>query len=304
MNMVFQGKTRRLPLALLGLLAAGLLTTACKKDETTAVPNFTAADDATITKYLASSSLPAAQKQNSGLYYVPLVTNANALRAGGGDSVAVLYTGKLLNGTVFDASSMHKNAPIVFKLGADNIIPGFAEGVSLMHLGDSAAFIIPSGLAYGPNSSSAIPANSILRFDAKLIKIVTEDQVIQNYLKLNSITNAQKQPSGLYFVPGVTNASAALAAGKTASVLYTGKLLDGTIFDASSQHANAPLQFVVGATPPKVIPGFDEGIALMHKGDKATLLIPSGLAYGPASPSTAIPAYSVLRFDVEVTDVK
>lgn len=302
--MLFSGKTRRLPLALLGLLAAGLLTTACKKDDTSAAPDYSAADDATITKYLASNSVTTAQKQPSGLYYVPLVTNVNALQAAGGDSVSVLYTGKLLNGTVFDASSLQNNKPLIFKLGVSNVIPGFAEGVSLMHLGDSAAFIIPSGLAYKENSFTAIPANSILRFNAKLVKIVTEDQTIQNYLKINSITTAQKRPSGLYFMPGVTNAGATSTAGKTASVLYTGKLLDGTVFDASSQHGNTPLQFVVGATPPKVIPGFDEGIGLMHKGDKATLLIPSSLAYGPQGAGTAVPPYSVLRFDVEVTDVK
>ena len=306
--MFFQGKTRRLPLGLLGVLAAGLLTTACKKDATVAAPDYTAADDATITKYLASNSITTAQKQTSGLYYVPLVTNASAMKPDSGSTVSVLYTGMLLDGTVFDATSQHNNVPFSFELGDKQLIKGFNKGVALMHLGDSAALIMPSGLAYGPNIvSPKIPANSILRFNLKLVDInfvLTDDKLIQNYLKLNSITTAQKQPSGLYFVPGVTNASAPLAAGKTVSVLYTGKLLDGTVFDASSQHGNAPLQFLVGATPPQVIPGFDQGIALMHKGDKATLLIPSNLAYGLQGASTAVPPNSVLRFDVEVTDVK
>ncbi|MEJ7658852.1 MAG: FKBP-type peptidyl-prolyl cis-trans isomerase [Hymenobacter sp.] len=116
-----------------------------------------------------------------------------------------------------------------------------------------------------------------------------DDKLITNYLNANAITTAQKQPSGLYFVPGTTNASAASAAGKTVSVLYTGKLLDGTVFDATSQRNNVPFQFVVGATPKQVVSGFDEGISLMHKGDKATLLIPSGLAYGPKVQAASFP---------------
>ena len=315
MKSFFSGRLRRLPVALLGLLTAGLLTTACKKDDTTATPDYSAADDATITKYLATNSITTAQKQASGLYYVPLATNASATKPAIGNTVSVLYTGKLLDGTTFDASSLHNNVPISFQLGVGRVIPGtggviagFDEGVSLMHLGDSAIFIIPSGLAYGPaGSAPAIPANAVVRFNVKLTDVnfvLTDDKLIQNYLALNSITTAQKQTSGLYFVPGVTNATAATTAGKTVSVLYTGKLLDGTVFDASSQHNNVPLQFVVGATPKQVIPGFDEGISLMHKGDKATLLIPSNLAYGLTGAGTSVPPNSVLRFDVEVTNVQ
>lgn len=297
-----------MPVALLGLLTAGLLTTACNKDDTTATPDYSAADDATITKYLATNTITGAQKQTSGLYFVPLVTNASATKPVAGNTVSLLYTGKLLDGTTFDASSQHSNVPVSFRLGANQVIPGFDEGASLMHLGDSALFIIPSGLAYGTQGNgSTIPANAVARFNVKLVDInfaLTDDKLIKNYLALNSITTAQKQASGLYFVPGITNTTAATTPGKTVSVLYTGKLLDGTTFDASSQHGNVPLQFVVGATPKQVIPGFDEGIALMHKGDKATLLIPSNLAYGLTGAGTSVPANSVLRFDVEVTDVK
>jgi FKBP-type peptidyl-prolyl cis-trans isomerase len=308
MKSFFSGKLRRLPVALLGLLTAGLLTTACNKDDTTATPDYSAADDATITKYLATNTVSNAQKQTSGLYFVPLVTNASATKPVAGNTVSLLYTGKLLDGTTFDASSQRNNVPVSFRLGAGQVIAGFDEGASLMHLGDSALFIIPSGLAYGPNGNgSTIPANAIVRFNVKLVDInfaLTDDKLIKNYLALNSITTAQKQASGLYFVPGITNTTAATTPGKTVSVLYTGKLLDGTTFDASSQHNNVPLQFLVGATPKQVIPGFDEGIALMHKGDKATLLIPSNLAYGLTGAGTSVPANSVLRFDVEVTDVK
>lgn len=310
MNMFFQGKTRRLPLALAGLLAASLLTTACKKDDTTnAAPDYSAADDATITKYLADKSISTAQKQPSGLYFVPLVTNANAPQATVGQAASIRYTSQLLDGTVLNASSKQGSVTSNFVVGNLAYIRGLEEGTSLMHLGDSAIFLVPSGLALGPNSTTSIPANSVLRFNVKLADVSSDlatldDKLIQNYLTANRISNAQKQSSGLYFVPITTNPNAAPSTtGKTVSVLYTGKLLDGTVFDATSSRNNTPFNFTVGAG--QSILGFDQGISLMHKGDKATLLIPSGLAYGEkGSQSGSIPPNAVLIFDVEVTEVK
>jgi FKBP-type peptidyl-prolyl cis-trans isomerase len=129
-----------------------------------------------------------------------------------------------------------------------------------------------------------------------------DEKLIKNYIKDNQITNAQRQGSGLYYVPVVTVPSGVRAmGGKTMSVLYTGTLLDGTVFDSSAKNGNKPFDFVLGAG--RVIQGWDEGIALMRKGEKSVLLIPSALGYG-ARGSGSIPANSVLRFEVELVDVK
>jgi FKBP-type peptidyl-prolyl cis-trans isomerase len=53
-----------------------------------------------------------------------------------------------------------------------------------------------------------------------------------------------------------------------------------------------------------MIPGVDEGVALLKKGSKAIFYLPSPLAYGPQSPSPDIAANSILIFEVEITDVK
>jgi FKBP-type peptidyl-prolyl cis-trans isomerase len=130
-----------------------------------------------------------------------------------------------------------------------------------------------------------------------------DEALIQKYLVDNKIATAQRQPSGLYYVPSTSKpAGTPAAAGKTVSVLYTGELLDGTVFDASAKHGNEPFSFVLGEG--KVIPGWDQGIALMHKGEKGVLLIPSALGYGPDGAGSDIPPNAVLRFEVELLDVQ
>ena len=64
---------------------------------------------------------------------------------------------------------------------------------------------------------------------------------------------------------------------KTVSVHYEGKLIDGTKFD-SSYDRGKPIDFPLGQG--RVIPGWEEGIALLKVGGKATLIIPPNLAYG------------------------
>jgi FKBP-type peptidyl-prolyl cis-trans isomerase len=130
-----------------------------------------------------------------------------------------------------------------------------------------------------------------------------DEALIQKYLSDNKITTAQRQPSGLYYVPSTPNPTGTpAAAGKTVSVRYTGELLDGTVFDASAKHGNEPFSFVLGEG--KVISGWDQGIALMHKGERGVLLLPSALGYGPDGAGSDIPPNAVLRFEVELLDVQ
>lgn len=291
-------------------LAGGATLSSCSKDET--YVDYSATDDALIKTYLTTNNITTAQKQASGLYFIPTVTNANATKVTIGQNVSFLFTGTLLNGTVFGTSGQDVTKAASFVLGKSNTISGLQEGISLMHLGDKATLLIPSGLAFGPtgsgsaSSGTTVPPNTVVRFEVEVVDLnyaATDDALIKKYLAANNITGAQKTASGLYYLPVVANATGTQAvANKRVSVLYTGKLLDGSTFDASSQRGNTPFTFTLGKG--EVIPGWDEGIALMRKGEKATLFIPSALGYGPVSPGTAIPANSVLRFDVEVTDVQ
>ena len=88
-------------------------------------------------------------------------------------------------------------------------------------------------------------------------------------------------------------------AGQRVKVHYTGKLLDGTVFDSSVERGE-PFEFALGAG--QVIKGWDEGIALMSKGEKGILYIPYDLAYGQMGAGGVIPPYANLIFEVELID--
>lgn len=82
------------------------------------------------------------------------------------------------------------------------------------------------------------------------------------------------------------------------TVKYTGKLVDGTVFDTSESRAE-PTSFVVN----QVIPGWTEALQLMHEGDKWILFIPSELAYGEQGAGGQIPPHATLIFEVELVKV-
>ena len=104
----------------------------------------------------------------SGLQYMVLKEGTGA-KPGPTDEVTVHYTGKLLNGTVFD-SSVERGEPATFPL--DKVIPGWTEGLQLMSEGAKYRLFIPSDLAYGSKGAGdQILPNSTLIFDVELIKV-------------------------------------------------------------------------------------------------------------------------------------
>ena len=102
--------------------------------------------------------------------------------------------------------------------------------------------------------------------------------------------------SGLFYTKTKKGKGALIKAGNEVTVNYTGKLLNGKEFD-SSIGKPAPFKFIVGQG--MVIPGWDEALQLMAKGGRATLLIPSNLAYGARVAGDVIPPFAPLIFEVE-----
>ncbi|HEX8658764.1 MAG TPA: FKBP-type peptidyl-prolyl cis-trans isomerase [Hymenobacter sp.] len=127
-----------------------------------------------------------------------------------------------------------------------------------------------------------------------------DDAILQEYAKKNNLT-PKKTPSGVYYQVLKPGTGPNPKAGQTVSVNYNGTLLSGKLFD-SSEKTGKPIDFPLGQGA--VIPGWDEGIALLNKGSKAILLIPSSLAYGTRGAGADIPANAPLRFEVELVDIQ
>lgn len=125
---------------------------------------------------------------------------------------------------------------------------------------------------------------------------------IQAYLKKNKLL-AKKTAGGTYYLVTRPGKGLPPKKGQTVRVLYRGTVLaTGKEFDSSAKHGNEPIAFALGTG--QVIPGWDQGIAMLTKGSKAVLFIPSALAYGPRGAGADIPANAVLRFEVELVDFK
>ncbi len=157
-------------------------------------------------------------------------------------------------------------------------------------------------------------------FDGKETKLSLEDanKIIQEYLQeltekkaaeIKAVgqkfleenkknANVKETASGLQYVVEKEGTGAQPSATDEVTVHYTGKLLDGTVFDSSVKRGE-PATFPLN----RVIPGWTEGVQLMKEGAKYTFFIPSDLAYGPQGVPNAIPPHSTLIFDVELIKV-
>ncbi|MBE2220307.1 MAG: FKBP-type peptidyl-prolyl cis-trans isomerase [Anaerolineae bacterium] len=107
--------------------------------------------------------------------------------------------------------------------------------------------------------------------------------------------------SGLQYIEIEPGTGTQAKAGDLVAVHYVGTMADGTEFD-NSLNRGQPIEFVLGKG--MVIPGWDEGVALMKEGGKATLVIPPELAYGSRGAGGVIPGNATLTFDVELVSVQ
>jgi FKBP-type peptidyl-prolyl cis-trans isomerase len=279
-------------------------------------------EEAQIKKYVEDNKI--ITKPNSLGLYIIETQPGSGVKIDTGSQVKMNYRVSLLDGKEL-FSSFERPEPIKFEYGKRIDTQGFESAVSTLKKGSKAKFIIPSTLAFGRRGSgTAVAPYQSLVYDVEILDVKTkaeyekeqienqkseqmktdslknaEHGLLEKYLKDNKIT-VKPQTDGLYYIPVVAGTGPKAEAGKTVKVHYTGKLLNGKVFDSSVERKN-PIEFMLGRG--QVIKGWDEGIAMMKQGEKATLIIPSAIGYSDRDMGV-IPPYSTLVFDVELVEVK
>ena len=240
----------------------------------------------------------------TGLEYKIVAANPDAPQPAVGDIVAIRLTCRNQQGQTVDETPLFKMQLKAAPTGQ----PSVEEGLLMLHKGDSADFRLQARF-YG---GSQAPANdSLLTVSVKMVDVISreeferdreaariagereEDQLLGEYLQKNNIDTEQTM-SGLYYIETEKGTGAAPIPGKMVAIHYEASFLDGRVFD-SSYSRREPLKFRLGSM--QVIQGLEEGVARMKKGGRATLIIPSPLAYGDQQVGP-VPPFATLIFEV------
>lgn len=196
-----------------------------------------------------------------------------------GDTVFVLYTGKLANGTVFDSNAAQGGTAFSFTLGEGMVIAGWDKGVVGMKVGGERKLSIPSDLGYGQKAQEKIPAGSDLYFDIKLLALVKpkEDNIIDKYeVKVGS--------------------GPEMKSGSKVTVYYKVLNTRGDIVESNSYGKG--VSFVVGAH--EAVPSLEIGMAGMRQGGTRELrLAPSAAMFSPKMPGTGVQYVHIELLKVE-----
>ncbi|MES3016578.1 MAG: FKBP-type peptidyl-prolyl cis-trans isomerase [Bacteroidota bacterium] len=273
--------------------------TACEKE----YESIESIDDKNVTAYIQSNKLNVVEYKDSGVYYE--VTNA-----GSGpdveysDQVGLVFTLKSLDGkySALDTfSTFNRYFGFLGYFNPEAVRVGVKE--VLKKKSGTVRMIIPSRAAFGRNGSGDIPGNASLDLTVSVLDNNKmgqyEDAVIKKYLATNNLSGFTKTSSGIYYKIADAGTGSSITVDSTISVEYTGKFLNGTVFDKA----------VPGSAITLILDGFidawKEIVPLIKQGGSLQLITPSAKAYGSAGDRTrGMPAFSSLDFTLKVTDVK
>lgn len=271
-------------------------------------------------------------KAESGLHYKFFTHDENGTTAKEGDGVLMRFkiTNYKNDSVIVNSveNSRDGSGCVKYLMRNATFKGSFEEGLMMMCKGDSAAFVVsadsfflksngmnqlPKGINPGDmlkgvfKIADVTPAKVIEEQRAKQkaeMEAMAAQQkelempAIENYIKEHKIT-VKPTASGLYYMEIKKGNGPSPKATDMVTVHYTGKLLDGKVFDSSVQRGQ-PAEFPLNG----VIPGWTEALQLMKKGGKAELIIPSAIAYGERGASEMIKPYTPLFFEVELLDIK
>lgn len=283
------------------LLGMIVVMSSCKKE----YESIESTDQVKIADYLTKNNINAtADPEGTGYYYQVLSQGTGSTTFSRTDSVLYAVSMKsLLNGTVYYTTPTNTN--IGTRVGYTNSLlgldaPGIRKAILELKPGGSARVILPSHLAFGKNGSTTlkVPSNEIIDVVITTYPETTQrsldDRLIREFIAAKGLT-ADKVGSGVYYTVLAQGAgTAAIDMNSTIKAKYTGRYLDGTQFDSST---DGTFSFTLTSLQANwdVLTKFTQGA-------KVRLFIPSSEAYGTAG-STGVLPNAILDFDIEIVEV-
>ena len=274
----------------IALFALILVLNACKKE----YESIESIDAKKIKDYLSQNNINAI-KDSAGFYYQVIDTGRYGKML---NRDSVFYTATLasLNKTVY-------YAPAAYGVEANYLgyVSPDAFRLAMYHInrGGKIRIIVPSHLAFGKNGQSNIPSNEIIVSEITVFPETSltqvEDRMITSFLTTNNLSGFTRLPSGVYRNISTEGTGDVIVPTSTITAKYTGRLLNGTIFDQSGS-----TDLTQGINT--LIEGWRKALIGVKKGAKLRLILPSNMGYGSVA-SASIPANSALDFDVEIVDV-
>lgn len=209
----------------------------------------------------------------------------------------------------------------VFELLAPTFKGSLEEGMLMMAIGDSAIFRVNADSVFTKTFKKERPSyvkkGSKLTFRIKLLGVkpkeaidsrtpeeiekdnesrrLAEPQLIADFIQLNNIETTPTE-TGLYYIERQAGSGQGITKTSKVKIIYNCTTLDGKIVDSQSK----PIE--IDMSQGKITKGMEEGLLKMSMGAKATLIIPSELAFGKRKISTVLP-YTTLIYDLEVIEV-
>lgn len=285
-------------------------------------------------------------KAENGLNYKFYNQDENGVKPKEGDGVAFSFVIKQYSkdSTLVDSKQVTADGSGIFKylLPKSSFTGSIEDALGMMSKGDSASFIIsadsfflrtqrakelPPHIKPGEHLAVFLKVTEVKskeeieadnkKAQAEMEKKMQEFQEKEKatwdkYLADNKITQKPTE-SGLIFIETKKGTGPKAKEGDVVKVAYTGRLMDGTMFDTSSEaDAKAgniyyegrpyqPYELTLGAH--MVIAGWEEALLKMSKGSKAKVLVPSSLGYGPQGNGPVIHPYAPLTFELELAEL-
>ncbi|SMC77686.1 FKBP-type peptidyl-prolyl cis-trans isomerase [Pedobacter africanus] len=295
---------KKLSLYTFALLGTLVLFNSCKKE----YESVETLDTRSIKEYLAKNNIPE-NMDPSGFYY-QIINPGTGAAVANTDSVYYTYDFKHADGT-----SITKNGdytiPGTFLGYTDRFsfltIPAVRITLGKLKKGGAARVILPSRMAFGKNGLTAlgVESNEIIVIDLTLPlfnnQVEVDNFLINKFITANSLQVTTDPTRVRYIISAEGTGKTDLKETSKVNVKYTGRFLNGTTFDSSTDGVTFTLNELIPGWY-KVMPG------KIGTGGKIRLIIPSDLGYGQSSQTdgmgtVTIPGNSCLDFDIEIVSI-